>query len=218
MKSKIFFVLLILLSGCRDKIRMQSGSIKLEVFVYNDPGGNLQNSYQLPLSTLYFLGDHFIEQLPDMSDTTGFPPFAYIREGMFAPLSGLTENKKPLSFHPLSKKNFGAVFVNMPVPNYANRAELPDTLFNGYNYRRIRIKSKEDYSVFYVHQTDTTLPFSLAPQIESDYNGILNRIDTYEFTNDRFISLRMHVSMGIPELVYLTLKSNEDESFEQQTQ
>jgi len=215
MKSQIILVLLILVSGCRDKIRMQSGSIKLEVFVYNDPGENLQNSYRLPLSTLYFLDDHFIEQVPDMSDTTGFPPFAYIREGMFAPLNGLTENERPLSFHPLSKKNFGAVFVNMPVPNYDNRVELPDTSFNGYNYRRIRIRSKADYSVFYIHQTDSILPFSLAPQVEEDYGGILNRIDTYEIANDRFISLRMYVSKGIPELVYLTLKNHEDESFAQ---
>ena len=215
MKSQIILVLLILVSGCRDKIRMQSGSIKLEVFVYNDPEGNLQDSYLLPLSTLYFLGDHFIEQLPDMSDTTGFPPFAYIREGKFAPLYGLTENEKPLSFYPLSKKNFGAVFVNMPVPHYANRVELPDTSFNGYNYRRIRIRSNEDYSVFYIHQTDSIPPFSLAPQVEADYGGILNRIDTYEITNDRFISLRMHVSKGIPEMVYSTLKIHEDESFEQ---
>lgn len=211
MKHGYIVFLSLLLLACDSKIRMKSGCIRLEVFVYNDPGGNLSDSYRLPLSTLYFLDSEFIEQLPEMSDTAGFPPFAYIREGMFAPLNGLTENKEPLDFHPLSKKNFGAVFVNMPVPNYANRVELPDTSFNGYNYRRIRITSKEDYSVFYIHQTDSILPFSLAPQVETDYGGILNRIDTYEVTNDRFISLRMHVSKGIPELVYSTLKNDDYE-------
>ncbi len=211
MKHGYIVFLLVLLLGCDSKIRMKSGCIRLEVFVYNDPGGNIHDSYRLPLSTLYFLGNEFIEQLPDMSDTTGFPPFAYIREGMFAPLNGLTENKEPLNFHPLSKKNFGAVFVNIPVPNYENRVELPDTSFNGYNYRRIRITSKEDYSVFYIHQTDSVLPFSLARQVEADYGGILNRIDTYEIINDRFISLRMHVSNGIPEMVYSKLKNDDYE-------
>ena len=215
MKSQIILVLLILLSGCRDKIRMQSGSIKLEVFVYNDPGGNLHNSYRLPLSTLYFLGDHFIEQVPAVDDSLGLPPFAYIREGMFAPLNRLTKEGKALKFYPLEKKNFGAVFANTPVPNYDKRVELPDTSFNGYHYRRIRIVSREDYSVFYIHQTDTTLPFSLAPQIELDYNGILNRIDTYEIKNNRFISFRMHVTKAVPELIYFTLKNYEDESLEQ---
>lgn len=215
MKSHIIFALLIFFSGCRGQIRMQSGSIRLEVFVYNDPGRNLHDSYRLPLSTLYFLGDHLIEQVPAVNDSLGFPPFAYIREGMFAPLDRLTKERKPLKFYPLEKKNFGAVFVNTPVPNYDKRVELPDTSFNGYHYHRIRIVSREDYSVFYIHQTDTTLPFSLAPQIERDYSGILNRIDTYEIKNDRFISFRMHVTKAVPEMIYFTLKNTEDESLEQ---
>ncbi|WP_423128521.1 hypothetical protein [Gaoshiqia sp. Z1-71] len=186
---------------------MKSGCIKLEVFVYNDPGGDLYDSYQLPISTLYFLDDEFIEQVPITNNTTGFPPFAYIRDRMFAPLNTLVKKKELLDFYPLSRKNFGAVFVNMPVPNYDIRRELPDTCFNGYNYKRIRVASNEEYSVFYIHQTDTILPFSLGYQVEKDYGGILNRIDTYEIKNDRFISLRMYVSKGIPEMVYSSLKN-----------
>lgn len=206
-----FPLLLILLLGCNGKTKMKSGSIRLEVFVYNDPSGNLYDSYRLPISTLYFLNDRFIEQVPVASDTAEFPPFAYIREGMFAPLNTLNEKKEPLNFYPLSEKNFGAVFLDMPVPNYDKRTELPDTSLNGYHYKRFRVVSQEEYSVFYIHQTDTILPFSLGPQVEKDYSGILNRIDTYEIKNDRFISLRMHVSKGIPEIVYFSLKNDASE-------
>ncbi len=202
-----FFLLLILLFGCKGKTKMKSGCVNLEVFVYSDPGGNLYDSYRLPISTLYFLDDEFIEQVPVVNDTAGLPPFAYIREGMFAPLSRLAEKKESLDFYPLSKKNFGAVFVNVAVPNYDKRVELPDTSFNGYHYKRFRVVSQEEYSVFYIHQTDTILPFSLGRQVEKDYVGILNRIDTYEIKNDRFISLRMYVSKGIPEMVYSSLKN-----------
>lgn len=201
-----FFLLLTVLFGCNGKTKMKSGCIKLEVFVYNDPGRNLYDSYRLPISTLYFLDDEFIEQVPVVKDTAGFPPFAYIREGMFTPLNTLAKKKDLLDFYPLSKKNFGAVFVNMPVPNYDKRIGLPDTSFNGYQYKRFRVVSQEEYSVFYIHQTDTILPFSLGSQVEKDYGGILNRIDTYEIKNDRFISLRMHVSKGIPEMIYSSLK------------
>jgi len=207
MKHGYALFLLPLLLGCGSETKMKAGCIKLEVFVYNDPGGNPYDSYRLMVSTLYFLDDEFIEQVPVVSDTTGIPPFAYIREGKFVPLNGLAEKKELLTFYPLSEKHFGAVFVDTPVPFYDKREELPDTSFNGYNYRRVRIVSQEDYSVFYIHQTDTVLPFSLSPRFDMDYHGILNRIDTYEIKKDRFISLRMQVSRGIPELVYSTLKN-----------
>ncbi|MGV8135062.1 MAG: hypothetical protein AB2L20_07600 [Mangrovibacterium sp.] len=205
MKHGYVLFLLPLLLGCGSETKMKAGCIKLEVFVYNDPGGNLYDSYRLPVSTLYFLDDEFIEQVPVVSDTTGIPPFAYIREGKFVPLNGLAEKKELLTFYPLSEKRFGAVFADTPVPFYEKREELSDTSFNGYNYRRVRIISPEDYSVFYIHQTDTFLPFSLSLQFDRDYHGVLNRIDTYEIRNDRFISLRMQVSRGIPEPVYSTL-------------
>ena len=79
---------------------------------------------------------------------------------------------------------------------------MSDTAFNGYNYKRLKTVNDSSYSVFYIHQTDTLMPFSLAPQVDKDYKGVLIRIDTYDKTNNRFVSLRMTVTDTIPKSFY----------------
>lgn len=209
MKHRYLFslLLLLLLVGCKSPHKMKAGTISLEVFVYNDPEKNLYNSYRLPISTLYFLDNDFIEKVPPTPDSMALNNYAYIQKGLFIKLDNLSGIKTIKATLPLSAKKFGAVFVDKPVPFYEKREELRDTVFNGYNYRRVRIVTGMEYSVFYIHQVDSVIPYSLAPQFDKDYHGILNRIDSYDKVNGRFISLRMKVTPGIPELIYKSFKN-----------
>lgn len=178
------------------------------MYVYNDPTGNIYDAFRIPISTLYFLKDDFIEQLPVYGDTAsaGYR-YLYISNGQYVPLSDLGDmDGKRLRFHPLSEKSLGVRFMDMPVPEYRKRVSMPDTAFGGYNYRRVRIATDSAFTVFYIHRTDTVLPFSLASQFDTDYNGILNRIDTYEIMRGRFTSLRMSTGDTIPIHIYNTLK------------
>lgn len=212
MRTFILFIitLTVILSGCEKKKRKTSGKISVDLFVYNDPTGDIYNSFHIPISTLYFIKDEFIEELPIYADTAlNHHPFVYIKKDGYAFMSSLSDKNSPdLMFLPLKEKNTGVKFIGDTIPHYKERVAMTDTAFNGFNYKRVRIATKDAFTVFYIHQTDTILPFSLAPQFDKDYKGVLNRIDTYEIEANRFTSLRLSVSDTIPQKFYEALKAN----------
>lgn len=194
--------------GCSKKHKRYSGRISVDLFVYNDPTGDVYNSFKIPISTLYFIENEIIEELPVYNDSINPAPFVYIKDNKYAYLPTLAHLRdQSLSFLPVKEKNVGVKFIGDTIENYAKRENMPDTSFAGYNYRRVRIVSPEAYTVFYIHRTDTILPFSLSPQFDKDYEGILNRIDTYEIKENRFTSLRMSLNDTIPQRIYTALKA-----------
>jgi len=195
--------------ACDGKKKKHSGTIKIDLYVYNDPRGNAYDSFHLPLASLYFIGDEIIEEIPANRETArNAPSFAYVKKGRYAALSELSEKNSPaLEFRLLSEKDIGIRFIADTLHGYGQRTDMTDTAFNGFSYKRTRIATKEAFAVFYIHQTDTVLPFSLAPAFERDYRGVLNRVDTYEYGPDRFTSLRMSVSDTVPKRFYDALKS-----------
>jgi hypothetical protein len=207
---RLLFILLLLplFFACKDKMK-KAGHIQLEAVIYNDPTGNLYDSELFEISDLYFVGSQFFEKVPYHNDSLQIPPFAYVSNGKFAIANSLEELRNNSNFQEISQKRFGALFQTPPVPNYDIREAMTDTAFNGYNYKRMKIANDSAYTVFYIHQTDTQLPFSLAPQFDKEYKGILNRIDTYDKINDRFVSLRMTVTDTIPKSMYDLLKAKQ---------
>ncbi|WP_312352562.1 hypothetical protein [Sphingobacterium siyangense] len=198
--------------SCKKKIK-RTGRIQIEAIIYHDPNGNLYNSELIQISDLYFFNHRFVEHIPYYNDSATLSRFTYINIDKRKIINGnsLDELQKSSDYKDIALKKHGAIFRPPQVPNYEKREDIPDTSFAGYNYKRLRIVNDSSYSVFYIHKTDTVLPFSLAPQIDKDYNGILNRIDTYDKINDRFISLRMIVSDTIPRSVYNLLKRKKDD-------
>lgn len=201
MRRFIILLAIPLIFACKDKMR-DAGHIQIEAAVYHDPEGDLYNADLLQISDLYFIGQHFLEEVPYHNDSLNIPQYAYIKDGKFSGGQSLQEVLNTADLKPLEEKAFGAMFSPPPVPDYEKRESMSDTAFNGYNYKRLKIVNDSSYSVFYIHQTDTLMPFSLAPQVDKDYKGVLNRIDTYDKTNNRFVSLRMTVTDTIPKSFY----------------
>jgi len=204
---KLLLGLVFVLSACQQHKILKTGQIQLELVVYNDPGGNLYDSFKLPLSTLYFTGNVFLEQVPQLSPDLKLPSYALIQDQSYIPLKRLSDLHNRAEFYPLDQKNFGAAFISQEVPAYMNHRQLKDTVLNGQYLRRFEITTPEEYSVFYLHPTDTVLPYSLCRQFETDYPGIVTRIDTYQRQQDRFLSLRMSYREGIPQRFATYLKS-----------
>jgi len=203
MKNKITLLILmavlVLLSGCDRRKVMKTGQIRLELVVYNDPDGNLYDSFQLPISTLWFVDDIFLEQVPRLTPDIPVPAYAFIRDSLYAPMDNWNSSEAVLQFNPLRQKHFGAAFLNRAVPGFDNREQLNDTVLSGMFLKRFQIVTPEEYSVFYLHPTDTVIPYSLSRQFEQEYEGIVVRIDTYERKRDRFLSLRMTYQEGVPQ-------------------
>jgi hypothetical protein len=207
--KKTLFLLLVsfVLFSCDNRVKRNTGKISLEIFVYNQPSKNIYDAVRIPISKMYFKDDNFIEVLPNFENDNKQIPFAFISGDKFARFNNLNKINDIQKFYSLAKKNFGVKFINDSIKNYSSKKILADTSFNGYNYKRVAIATKEDYTVFYIHQTDTILPFSLSNQFDKDFHGILNRVDTYEIKKDRFTSLRMTISDTIPATFFNALKS-----------
>jgi hypothetical protein len=187
--------------SCNGKHYMKAGTISLMLYVYNDPDDNLYDSYEIPVSDLYFYGDRFIEKVPEM------PGFVLISNGTYSVVRDLSNLDDVVSNGSLINKSFGAAFVDTVFPNYTNRIDLADTVFNGLSYKHVRIVTEEDYSIFYINETDTVLPYSLSKQFDVDYDGILSRIDSYNYYSGKFYSLRMSFKPELPKTIYETFKS-----------
>ncbi len=207
MKKFIIILSLPFFFSCKDKVK-EAGHIQIEAAVYHDPTGDLYDSDLVPISDLYFLGNRFVEDVPFVEGHEHIKRYALIEDGRAVLANSLGELLSGGESVDVSEKKYGALFSPPPVPDYYKREQIADTAFGGFNYKRIRIVTDSAYSVFYVNKTDTLIPFSLAPQFEKEYNGVLNRIDTYDKVKNRFISLRMTVTDTIPKTIFSIIKND----------
>lgn len=198
-------------SACHEKaVKSTAGRINIEAMVYNDPQGDIYNSYLVDISTLYYLEDELVEVVKT-EDSLRYS-FINLRDSVFATASNVRGLMEENVFSALSRKRFGAVFDAENLPGYQNKEALPDTAFEGYDYKRIRMVTDSSYNVYYLHQTDTVFPFSFHRELEEEVGGMLNRVDAYDKTNDRFISLKMIIRDTIPESMFsFLIKKREKE-------
>src|SRR5699024_4412554 len=198
-------VLMLLQISCKDKaVPSAAGKINLEAMVYNDPNGDVYDSFLVDISTLYYRNGHLLETWKDDGDSLLYS-YVNLSDSLYTnayTLLGLTEAQQ---YSALKKKNYGAVFYPENIPNYENKEVLADTAFDGFSYKRIRIVTDSSYNVYYLHQTDTIYPFSLHREMEKEIGGVINRIDSYDLKNDKFISLKMNLNDTIPESIYTFL-------------
>lgn len=209
MKNLILFTLLCstIIVACNNRPVKKAGKIDVQLLVYTDPQNDPYNMFMLPLASIYFDKNNLLEVIPNNENTIpSNESYALIRNDKFLDFTDINSIAKVVPSKPLKNKNIGVRFLNDSIPFYDKRENLSDTVMNGYKYKRARIVSDSVYTVFYIHQTDTLLPYSLSKQFDTDYHGVLNRVDTYEKFHDRFTSLRLTVNDTIPQKFYNALK------------
>jgi len=195
------------IASCDRAVKKRTGRIDIRLVVYHDPLNDMYNMDVVPISTLFFKSGHIIEQLEDADGQL----FAHIYGDRFCTAATIEELLETPRERPLADKKKGISFASHSIEGYERRERLTDTSFNGYDYRRIAIASDSVYTLFYVHRTDTVLPFSLGIQPEREYGGILNRVDVFDKRTDTFSSLRMSVSDTIPNRIYQALNKLEND-------
>lgn len=100
MRRFIILLAIPLIFACKDKMR-DAGHIQIEAAVYHDPEGDLYNADLLQISDLYFIGQHFLEEVPYHNDSLNIPQYAYIKDGKFSGGQSLQEVLNSADLKPL---------------------------------------------------------------------------------------------------------------------
>ncbi len=190
---------LFFISSCHNgkKIPSEKGGIDLISNVYFDASKGLDKVQSFHVSKINYSGDTIIELIPDFTFPEINQKIHYIHDTLYyaldmqnssVVLSEISKKQNPLS---LWNKKEGAIFSNEEIPNYRRRINLPDTVLFQKKYKRFEINSPWSYTRFYIYQTDTILPYSLYKHAENDYEGRVERIDSYNKEDDVFVTLQL---------------------------
>lgn len=197
-----FFLLSILflsatLISCKKKIISETGGIDIISNVYFDASKGLENMRSFHISKLNYKNDSIIELVPDLEFPEMTMATYFIKNSVFynlendnasAVLSEIQKKQKPVSVY---TKTTGAIFTKDPILNYRNRRKLSDTVLFKKNYKRFEINSPWNYTRYYIYPTDTILPYSLYKEADEDYQGRIERIDSYDKQKDIFVSMQL---------------------------
>lgn len=191
------FLLLALIS-CHKEIKSEKGGIDVFSNVYFDVSKNLNNIQSFHLSSLNYSRDSIIERIPDADAPEITQQIYFIKDSLCYTienenpgkiiLSDIIKKQKPLS---VEEKKRGTLFSQEKIPNYRNRKNLSDTVLFKKKYKRFEINSPWMYTRFYIYPTDTILPYSIYKHVEKDYQGRLERIDSYNKKTDIFVTLQL---------------------------
>ena len=192
----LFFIFLLVLISCRKEIKSEKGGIDIISNVYFDASKGLSKMQSFHLSRMNYSGELMIELVPDLEFPEITTASYFIKDSVFydlnnntsTVLSELQKKKKPTSVY---AKTIGAVFTKDPLLNYRNRRKLSDTVLFKKNYKRFEINSPWNYTRYYIYPTDTILPYSLYKEAEKDYQGRIERIDSYDKKKDIFVTLQL---------------------------
>ncbi len=199
MKVKSIFILSILtifLISCHKEIKSEKGGIDIISNVYFDASKGLNKMQNFHVSKLNYQNDSIIELIPDLEFPEMTTATYFIKDSVFydlnnntsTVLSELQKKQKPTSVY---AKTVGAVFTKTTLLNYRNRRKLNDTILFKKKYKRFEINSPWNYTRYYIYPTDTILPYSIYKEVGKDYNGRIERIDSYDKKNDIFVSLQL---------------------------
>lgn len=185
-----------MLISCRKEIKSEKGGIDIISNVYFDASKGLSKMQSFHLSRMNYSGELMIELVPDLEFPEITTASYFIRDSVFydlnnntsTVLSEMQKKKKPTSVY---AKTIGAVFTKDPLLNYRNRRKLSDTVLFKKNYKRFEINSPWNYTRYYIYPTDTILPYSLYKEAEKDYQGRIERIDSYDKKKDIFVTLQL---------------------------
>lgn len=191
----VFLSATLLLSCEKQYIKPDKGAIDIITNIYYDASKNLDNMKSVWLSKINYKGDTIIEIVPNIHHPEIIHKIHYIKDTVFY---DITEQAPNFMFSDLAelepnsifKKIDGALFTK-DLKDFDNRKELNDTILFKKNYKRFEINNDELYSIFYIYETDTLLPYTVNPRESKKYNGRIERIDSYYKKKDMFISVQM---------------------------
>lgn len=193
----LYSILGLALLSCHKEIKSEKGGIDMISNVYFDASKGLDRMQNFHLSKMNYSGDTLIELVPDPTFPEINKEMYYIKDSLCYSLGTESTNiilsdvseKQKASL--VWNKKGGAIFSKEEIPNYKNRRNLSDTLLFNKKYKRFEINSPWTYTRFYIYPTDTILPYSIYKHAEHDYNGRLERIDSYNKKSDVFVSLQL---------------------------
>lgn len=194
----LLLVMPLLIISCNKTVKSEKGAIDVISNIYFDASKGLDDHKQFYISKINYMNDEVVELVPNLHAPELIDSVCYIKDTLFyKPYSYL--DSKSLIFKEeratgtpksIYKKKIGAVWVNIPIFDYDKRKDIPDTtLYNNKQYRRFQINTPDSYSVYYIHPTDTILPYSLNPIADKAYKGRLERIDSYDKKKDLFSTI-----------------------------
>lgn len=208
--KKIFTLicLVILISACSKQEIKKSGKINFELVVYNNISKTIDSKELIPniypISSLYFYKDKFLEVIPPHN--TAGTIYQIISNDTYYTFGDLLKIPEHPKLNELKEKKYGIKFNVDSIPE-GKIIPMADTSFNDFQYKRISINNKENYTIFYFHKTDTLYPYSLNRSLEKKYKGWLNRVDTYDYKKDEFSSLRLVQNDTVPKTIFHVLNS-----------
>lgn len=195
-----FFLFSALVVSCNKEIKSKKGSIDLVSNVYINASKGLDNMQSFHISKINYSNDSIIELVPNVINPIITEDIYFIKDSLYYSL-GSSENAKITTIMEVTKfdkpslvyNEFkkGAVFSKSHIPNYYQKRDLKDTILFNKTYKRFEINSPENFSRYYVYETDTILPYSLYRHAELDYKGRIERIDTYNKKQDVFVTLQL---------------------------
>ena len=184
--------------SCHKEIKAEKGGIDVVSNVYFDASKNLNKIQSFHMSSLNYSGDSIIERIPDIDSPEIKGQMYFIKDSLCYTigneepgkviLSEITKLQTPVL---VETKKGGTLFSSEIIPNYRNRKNLEDTILFKKKYKRFEINSPWMYTRFYIYPTDTILPYSIYKHAERDYNGRLERIDSYNKKTDVFVTLQL---------------------------
>ncbi len=183
----------------KPRIKAQKGGMDIITNIYFNASRSLDSVKSYQVSKLNYLGSEIIELVPDLNIPTIINEVFFIKDSLYYSLNEVENTKSVILGNIVIKENelsvykkqSGVVFYKGEVPQYAERKELNDTILFSKNYKRFEIKTPTHFSRYYIHPTDTILPYSFNRKIENDYHGRLERIDSYDKANDVFVSVQL---------------------------
>lgn len=198
-KNILLFVIPLFLTSCDKSIKSEKGAVDIISNIYFHASKGLEDHKQFHISKINYFNDDIIELVPNIQEPELIDSVFYIRDSVFYKPYDY-ENARSIIFKEeqvtgspksIYKKRFGAVWVNIPIFDYDKRKDIADTILydNKKNYKRFEINTPENYSVYYVHPTDTIMPYSLNPIADKAYKGRLERIDSYDKKKDLFSTI-----------------------------
>lgn len=189
-------VFLSALISCDNKIKSSKGGIDMISNVYFNASKGLDEIQTYYVTKINYSNDSILELIPDINFPSINIESNFILDTAYYPISTnaeqtlITDLLESKAYSVFQKEN-GAIYTHEKIPNYDHRRPLPDTVLFKKKYKRFEINSPDLYSRFYIYQTDTILPYSLYKHVEKDYEGRLERIDTYNKNTDVFVTLQI---------------------------
>ncbi len=195
-----FIIPCILLVACynnKPKIKSRKGSIDIITNIYFEASKGLDSVKNYQVSNLSYQKNEIIELVPDLEYPQFINKVYFIKDTLCLDMGTIDQAKSTIvndnknKWFSVYKKNNGTVFFKGIVPLYSRRKDISDTVLFQKKYKRFEISDRNSFSRYYIYETDTIFPYSLNSQIDKDYNGRLERIDSYNKQEDIFVTVQL---------------------------